>query len=243
MKSGRYSRPSPGKEKLAMATTPKTDTITEPMRITLHGVPWAAYKALRDSEDNNHIRMTYLDGTLELMSPEYVHDKGASRLAMLVRAVADAFGIRYEDVGTTTLRRRRRGKPIAGHARESDASFYFGANGVQIPLKRKIDLRVDPPPDLAIAVDNTTESHWKLKVYARLRVPELWRYDVDAGTLWFGKLGPSGKYEPIEHSAILPMLSRAWVLEVLGRGDELMSSEHKAMLEGWIRTELKPQLP
>ena len=109
-----------------MATTQKPDTISEPMRIILRGVPWAAYKALRDVPANNHIRMTYLDGTLELMSPEYVHDRGARRLDILVCEVASAFGVNYEGIGTTTLRRRRR-RPLKGQARESDASFYFGA--------------------------------------------------------------------------------------------------------------------
>jgi Uma2 family endonuclease len=227
---------------LAMATTPKVDTITEPMRIILRGVPWAAYKALRDAPENNHIRMTYLDGTLELMSPEYVHDRGAELLTMLVRGVARAFDIDCLCPRTTTLRRRRR-KSLAGHAREPDTSFYFGALAEQTAVRRTIDVKVDPPPDLAIEVDNTADSQWKLRVYARLRVPEVWRYDVDAGTLWFGRLGARGKYEPIEQSAALPMLSRTWVLDVLGRGENLTDTRFETLLEGWIRTELKPRLP
>ena len=224
-----------------MATVPKSDTTTEPMRIILHGVPWAAYKALRDVGANDHIRMTYLDGTLELMSPEFVHDKGALRLGMLVRAVARAFGVTYEEAGSTTFRRRRR-RPGAGQAREPDAGFYFGAHVDQIAANRKINLKVDPPPDLAIEVDNTADSRWKLPVYARLRVPEVWRYDVNAATLWFGRLGARGRYEPIEQSVALPMLCRDWVLDVLGRGEGLTDSRFEALLDEWIRAELNPPL-
>src|SRR5438093_1353190 len=104
---------------LIMATTPSSVTATRPMRIVLRDVPWMAYKALRDAPANDSLRMTYLDGTLELMSPEFVHEKGAGRLGMLVRAVARAFGVTYQGAGSTTFRRRRRG-PLKGHGREAD---------------------------------------------------------------------------------------------------------------------------
>jgi Uma2 family endonuclease len=228
-----------------MATTQESAATIEPMRIILGGVSWAVYKALRAAPQNYHIRMTYLDGTLELMSPEYIHDKGADRLAMLVRAVARIFGVNYQSAGSTTLRRRRRrkGRPIAGEAREPDRSFYFGARADVMAARTEINLRVDPPPDLAIESDNTDDSEWKLPVYARLRVPEVWRYDVNARTLWFGRLGARGKYEPIEESDVLPMLSRAWVLDVLTRCEGLADSRYEVLLDAWIRAELTPPAP
>jgi Uma2 family endonuclease len=228
-----------------MATTQASVTTIEPMRIILECVPWAVYKALRALPQNNHIRMTYLDGTLELMSPEYIHDKGADRLGMLVRAVTRVFGVTYQSAGSTTLRRRRRrkGRPLAGEAREPDRSFYFGARADVMAARTEINLRVDPPPDLAIESDNTDDSGWKLPVYGRLRVPEVWRYDVNARTLWFGQLGARGKYEPIEQSVVLPMLSRTWVLDVITRCESLADSRYEVLLDGWIRAELNPPAP
>jgi len=209
------------------------------MRIILRDVPWAAYKSLRDIPANDGIRMTYLDGVLELMSPEYLHEQGAERVGMLIRAVARASGLAYQSARSTTFRRRRR-RPLGGHGREADASFYFGEHAERLALKKGIDLRVDPPPDLAIEVDNTAQSEWKLPVYARLRVPEVWRYDVDARTLWFGRLRAVRSYEQIERSVALPMLSRPWVLDVLSRGEGLIDSRYEASLDGWIRDELIP---
>jgi Uma2 family endonuclease len=225
-----------------MATTQEAATTIEPMRIILEGVPWAAYKALRDAPQNNHIRMTYLDGTLELMSPEYIHDKGADRLAELVRAVARTFDVTYLCAATTTLRRRRRGS-LSGEAREPDTSFYFRAHARRIAPKRKIDLKVDPPPDLVVEVDNTSESEWKLPIYARFRVPEVWRFDVNAGTLWFGRLLARGTYKSIEQSVALPMLNRAWVLGAVTRAEGTTDSDYDVLLDGWIRAELNPPAP
>jgi Uma2 family endonuclease len=40
---------------------------------------------------------------------------------------------------------------------------------------RKLDMTIDPPPDLAIEVDVTSKT--KFDVYRVLGVPELWLYD------------------------------------------------------------------
>jgi Uma2 family endonuclease len=40
-----------------------------------------------------------------------------------------------------------------------------------------IDLNSDPPPDLVLEIDITSKSLDRLPIYARLGVPEVWRYD------------------------------------------------------------------
>jgi Uma2 family endonuclease len=64
-----------------------------------------------------------------------------------------------------------------GRGKEPDKAFYF-ANAAAIRGKETIDLRVDPPPDLWIEVDNRGSSKGKLQLYAALGVPELWRYQA-----------------------------------------------------------------
>jgi Putative restriction endonuclease len=41
--------------------------------------------------------------------------------------------------------------------------------------KDKIDLTVDPPPDLAIEIDVTSKT--QISAYQSLKVPEIWRYE------------------------------------------------------------------
>jgi Uma2 family endonuclease len=41
--------------------------------------------------------------------------------------------------------------------------------------KDRIDLTVDPPPDLAIEIDVTSKT--QISAYQSLKVPEIWRYD------------------------------------------------------------------
>ncbi len=46
-----------------------------------------------------------------------------------------------------------------------------------------IDLTVDPPPDLVVEVDISSDSKQRLMTYAALRVPEVWRYNRGSFTV------------------------------------------------------------
>lgn len=59
------------------------------------------------------------------------------------------------------------------HGIEPDNCFYTH-NYAQMIGKERIDLSVDPPPDLAIEVDLTSKT--QLAAYEALGVSELWRY-------------------------------------------------------------------
>jgi Uma2 family endonuclease len=56
---------------------------------------------------------------------------------------------------------------------EPDDCFYI-QNCQAVIGKERLDLSVDPPPDLAIESDVTSKT--ELEAYAALRVPELWIY-------------------------------------------------------------------
>lgn len=59
---------------------------------------------------------------------------------------------------------------------EPDACFYI-QNEPVIRGRDRIDLNIDPPPDLAIEIDITSGSETKKNSYQALGVPELWIYD------------------------------------------------------------------
>src|SRR5689334_17092339 len=119
--------------------------------ITLRDVDWETYCQLRDNPANYHIRMDYLDGELTLMSPEPIHDEGAETLGLLIRGVTSGLGLEVKGIRTTTLRRGT--TPTKGSGKEPDNAFYLGENERamrNLKKKGKLDLTVDPPPDLAI---------------------------------------------------------------------------------------------
>jgi len=220
-----------------MATVSKTVADAPPATV-LRGVAWEVYLKLRDNERNNHVRMSYLDGTLILMSPEYIHDNDGWSLAMVVANVTDALDIPIQGTATTTLRRKRPG-PRKGTGKEPDYGFYIGPNERLRRGRKELNLEVDPPPDLAIEVDTKADSKKALKLYARLGVPEVWRYTVKTGALWFGRLA-GGAYEPIDRSMALPMLTPALVLHALEQVDRLGETSWKHWLREWARNLPEP---
>jgi Uma2 family endonuclease len=199
----------------------------------LRGVDWDSYVRLRNHPGNGHLRMSYLDGTLILVSPQFIHDRYGWRIALLLVEVAEGLGIPSQCTVSTTLQRKGPG-PRKGSAKEPDFGFYFRDNEPRMRNKDVIDLEVDPPPDLAIEIDNKADSSKALALYARIGVPEVWRYKAKTKTLWFGRL-VGGTYETIGHSLNLPRLTPALVLLALDRMNEVGEIASKPWLREWSR--------
>jgi Uma2 family endonuclease len=225
---------------MATATIARAAPSVEPVprnSVTLQGVDWETYCRLRDEPRNERVRMSYLDGELTLMSPDLIHDEGAEVLGLLVRGVTSGLGLEIKGIRTSTLRRGT--APRKGSGKEPDNAFYIGENERpmrNLKKKGKLDLAVDPPPDLAIEVDNSRDSEAALPIYARLGVPEVWRYDVQDGSLWFGRL-EGDSYREVDRSACLPRLTPALVLEALGVFDEGEMGENAwhEWVKAWAR--------
>jgi Uma2 family endonuclease len=217
-----------------MSTTKRQVLVTT----VLTGVPYQTYVALRDHPGNDHLRMTYHDGTLEIMSPTFRHENVSSRLGLFVHLVAYELGIPYGGSRCTTFRRAGDG-PRKGKGKEPDESFYFRYEPI-IRGKDTIDLDAgDPPPDLWVEVDNRASSAGKLPVYATLGVPEVWRYRARKKTLAFLSLDPDGTYQSIDRSLCLPMLTPDMVLEALALGEGQSTFEWQRRLRVWIDETLR----
>ncbi len=229
-----------------MATT-STSTAREAEWTVLYRVPYQTYVQLRDEPANNHLRMTYDDGTLEIMAPEFIHEVPSRLLGLIVLAVASELEIPCTGAGSTTFRRGGKdldlGKVAAkrkGKGKEPDQSFYV-ANVGFLRGKTKLDLDAgDLPPDLWIEVDYRSSSRSRLPLYATLLVPELWRYRARSGRLWFGRLVEGGTYEAIDRSLALPMLTLSLVQKALAMSEGLTESAWDRRLRAWVRETLRP---
>ncbi len=206
--------------------------------ILLHDVAWETYCRLRDAPENNSVRMNYLDGELALMSPELRHDGDSQLLGQLVRAAMTVMGLGLHAIGSTTLRLGAAPRPKRGTGKEPDAAFYLGDNERRIRGLQKLDLSVDPPPDLAIEVEHSNElTESEMTVYARLGVPEVWRFRVADRSISIHRLD-GGAYREVDRSVALPRLTPTLIVEALdrfhvGEFDELGWFE---WVKAWVRT-------
>jgi len=136
----------------------------------LHDVEWQQFESiLQDLGDKRSSRIAYLNGVLEIVMPLPEHEKIKVLISYFVQVLMDEMGIDFEGFGSTTFKRVDK---LAGL--EPDDCFYI-QNNVAMRGIRKLDMTIDPPPDLAIEVDVTSKT--KFDVYRILGVPELWLYD------------------------------------------------------------------
>jgi len=137
--------------------------------LILHDISWETYEQLLEIfAERSTPRMTYYQGTLELMVPLPEHERYSWTLGRLIVALSEEIGIEIIGLKSSTWRSEPK---KAGN--EADECFYI-QNEALMRGKLTIDLKNDPPPDLAVEIDLTSSSINKMAVYAELKVPEVW---------------------------------------------------------------------
>jgi Uma2 family endonuclease len=144
-------------------------------RFVMYDVSWKTYDSLlEDFADSSAPRFTYDRGTLEIMSPREEHEEANRAIALMVEVVAEEGDIDVRNLGSATFRREDLKRGF-----EPDSCFYI-ENAERSRGKDRIDLAVDPPPDLVIEIAITHAALDKLPIYAQFGVPEVWRYNGEA---------------------------------------------------------------
>ncbi|CAN5654748.1 Uma2 family endonuclease [soil metagenome] len=163
-------------------------------RVDLEGIGWSEFEAiLAELGESRSTRIAYNNNTLTIVAPLFRHEKSKVVLGDIVKVLLDEQNIDYDSSASTILKRQDRGKGV-----EPDDSFYI-QNYERVLNKDRIDLTIDPPPDLAIEVDLTSKTQAEL--YEALGVPELWRYDQNRLRI---DVLQAGRYVQVEESPTFP---------------------------------------
>ncbi|ELR96298.1 Uma2 family endonuclease [Gloeocapsa sp. PCC 73106] len=166
-------------------------------RLLLKDVSWEQFESiLEDLGEHRGTKLSYSQGTLEIMTPLLEHEKAKSIIGNIVEFLLEEFQIDYEPSASTTFKNFNMNQGV-----EPDESFYIASRSDVIG-KNKIDLTIDPPPDLAIEIDITSRTEFDN--YQALGVPELWRFRRD-GNLQINVLR-QGKYVESKTSPTFPKL-------------------------------------
>lgn len=165
-------------------------------RVLLENISWELYERLLEAHRDCSVpRFTYDRGRLEIMSPSAEHEQLKETVSLLINIVAEELGINAEGFGSTTFRRQDVDRGF-----EPDACFYV-TNLAQVKGVREIDLQRDPPPDMVVEIDITRSSLDKFAVFAKLGIPEVWRYDGER--LRIMQLADRD-YQEVSQSSIFP---------------------------------------
>jgi len=128
-------------------------------QVVLFGVSWQQYdNLLATLGDFPGLRMTYLEGGLELLMPSSEHEMLKKVIARLLERYAEELDIPLHGYGSTTFRKEAKARGL-----EPDECYCVG--------------KLKDIPDLAIEVILTSGGLNKLDVYKGLEIPEvlLWQ--------------------------------------------------------------------
>jgi Uma2 family endonuclease len=214
---------------------PKTRALEGEQRVVLRDVDWDGYETLLRMVGDGHVRLTYDGEDVELMSPSRDHESYALLIGRIIDTVTEELRIPCQGLRTTTWRKRVKERGL-----EADNCYYL-ANLPRIRGKKgKLDLTIDPPPDLAIEVEITHSALDRMSIYAALGIPEVWRFDGEQLTM--ETLQPNGTYATVAVSPGLPMIAPEEVVRWARSGEAADDhSEWGRQLREWVRAELVPR--
>ena len=195
-------------------------------RIQLQEVNWDEFEAiLAELGDKRACRIAYSDRVLEIRMPLPKHEKAKVLIGDMVKILLEELDLENECFGSSTFKRQDMAKGI-----EPDDCFYI-EHATQMIGKDRIDLTVDPPPDLAIEVDVTSKTG--LDAYLALGVPELWR--LEDGRLRISLL-QDGQYQDASSSAYFPQFPMIeGVSQFLDRARTEGRSQTLKAFRQWVR--------
>ncbi|MCT7973238.1 Uma2 family endonuclease [Laspinema olomoucense] len=162
-------------------------------RVLLQDVSWKEFEAiLEDLGEHRGTRIAYDNGTLEIRKPLTEQETGKVLISNLVEILLEELDIEFCPLGSTTFKNQ-----VMAQGIEPDNCFYI-KHEAAVRGKDRLDLTVDPPPDLALEIDVTSCTH--TTIYQGLGVPELWQFDK--GTLKISLLQEDGTYQEGDRSQI-----------------------------------------
>lgn len=139
-------------------------------RILLKDVSWQQFEGiLEELGEKRAARIAYDKGILEILSPLPEHEINKVFLTNFVEIILEELDIEFLPLGSTTFKKKLMSQGI-----EPDNCFYI-QNEAAIRGKDRLDLTIDPPPDLALEIDVTSRTH--PNIYEALGVPELWCFE------------------------------------------------------------------
>ena len=195
--------------------------------VTFRDVGWDEYEELLEQVgEAEHLRISFDDGVLQVMTLSAEHEKYARFFESLMTAIRLRLHIDILSFGSATMRKKGERK-----GNEPDACFYVQTAHL-IGNRLQLDFATDPPPDIAVEVDVHHDSRNKLAIYAALGVPEVWRFDGSALAIY---LLEHDSYQESPASLAFPNLTNRLLTNVLARvGSE---GELKALMafDEWLQ--------
>jgi Uma2 family endonuclease len=195
--------------------------------VRLHGLKWNDYVAISQIIGDRRLRTFYCDGEMEILMPSSTHEIWVALLGRLIELLTMVLKKPMKSGGQTTFRREDVERGL-----EPDRCYYLD-NEPLVRQKLRLDLSVDPPPDLALEIEVTSSVEPRMRVYAGLRVPEVWRFDGEI--LSVHQLAANGVYVVAERSRFFPFLDMQDLVRFVRMYGSVSETELMDTFANWVR--------
>jgi len=183
-------------EAMDKASSPPDYAVSNDSRVLLHDVEWSTYVKLRDAYEDRHLRMTYLQGELEITSPGRQHAVSSTMIGRLL----ELFCLEREI-------------PLYGYETYREEALERGLEPDEC-YARGID---KPRPDVAIEVIVSSPLLDKLEVYRGLEIPEVWVFQARRFTIHCLR---GGRYVTIRSSEVFPEVDLSRIAHYVTQPDQ-----------------------
>jgi Uma2 family endonuclease len=188
----------------------QTESIGE-NRVLLRGISWEGYlQILNALPQSRGARLTYDDGVLEITVPLEIHEFSGHLIECFIRVLVELMGLKIKTMGSTTMN-----YPHLKKGAEPDNAYYL--QNQPLVKGRTVDFSQDPPPDLVVEVDITHTDIAKNQFYAKIGVPEFWRFDGKVLRIYQLQ---SANYTEVEASPTFPLVPKERLYEFLTEAQE-----------------------
>ena len=179
--------------------------------------------------DKRSSLLSYSQGVLEIIMPSDLHEIINCLLKRIVTALTEELDLKIKGFGSTTLNRED-----LEQGAEPDSCFYI--QNVDRILGKRLDISIDPPPDLIIEVDITSPSSNRFVVYTQLGIPEVWRYRLQTVQIYQLQ---NREYISCDRSPTFPILSVAMLNQLLQMAETQDDNAIIRSLRQWVSEQLR----
>lgn len=197
--------------------------------VILSDVAWETYdQFVQETMDKMVNPRFYFEKENLLIMPVLAkHERINRYVELLINILTEEFQIDCIGLGSTTFQREDIERGF-----EPDSCFYFKYEK-EMRQKDKLDMTVDPAPELIVEIDITSLSTNRQSIFAAFDVPEIWRFDGEE--MHILKL-VGEKYEEVSGSLALPLVTREKLSEFIKSSENLSRLEWISNVRNWAKT-------